>query len=404
MACCEQFFEWKYYNKFYRIIGLVSLGLCIIYFILTFCIAKYRYNEDLFTVYLFFYVYLAARCTISLRNIIFPDMIGCWDLFNLIILVAFNIGLLIIFLALLFIPDKDEFKGLYVFLILSLLNLIIDIMYIIPACREKPLEKENDKKKDDAFEIYFEKIEVETRFKILNEINKFDIENYFINEENKRLKGLELEEENVKVTPQKIKDKKIDAILFYAKNKYNKSFSPNHLFQLFLDEIKEKCGLDIDKNKFREMSLTYIKNNLIKYLTCPLTKNIFIDPVTTLDGHTFERDEILKEINSKGQNPLTGMKLTTNEIKENKLVAKISNVFRTNKDFKFDTLIEIRKLLINPNTNAFYLNPYVIWAGSRTGETGEEESDSIKYENKVIVNIIEQNLDLLSNEFLEDIK
>ena len=165
MACCKQFFEWKYYNKFYRIIGLVSLGLCIIYFILTFCIAKYRYNEDLFTVYLFFYVYLAARCTISLRNIIFPDMIGCWDLFNLIILVAFNIGLLIIFLALLFIPDKDESKGLYVFLILSLLNLIIDIMYIIPACREKPLEKENDKKKDDAFEIYFEKIEVETRFK-----------------------------------------------------------------------------------------------------------------------------------------------------------------------------------------------------------------------------------------------
>ena len=71
----------------------------------------------------------------------------------------------------------------------------------------------------------------------------------------------------------------------------------------------------------------------------------------------------------------------------------------SNPDFR-----ALTKLLINPNTNAFYLNPYVIWAGSRTGETGEEESDSIKYENKVIVNIIEQNLDLLSNEFLEDIK
>ena len=190
----------------------------------------------------------------------------------------------------------------------------------------------------------------------------------------------------------------------YFKDHYNKSFSPNDLFQYFLDKIKENYGLDIDQNKFREMSLIYIQKKLTEYLICPLSKNIFIDPVTTMEGQTFERDEILKEINLKGKNPLDGKNLNSNELIENKLVAKISKMLRTNKGFKLETFVEIRKLLINPNNKDYFSNPYVICEGSKIGETAEDENDTMNYKNKVIANIIEQNGELLSNDFLEDIK
>ena len=62
-----------------------------------------------------------------------------------------------------------------------------------------------------------------------------------------------------------------------------------------------------------------------------------------------------------------------------------------------ETIFQIRKLLINPKTNDFYSNPYVIHEGDRRGETEDGKGASNKYSNKVISNIIEQNGDILTS-------
>ena len=149
------------------------------------------------------------------------------------------------------------------------------------------------------------------------------------------------------------------------------------------------------------MSLVYIQKQLTECLTCPLTKKIFVDPLIAPNGETFETDDVLDKMNSSGN---IGNNLNIDELIQNKLVAKISKIIRTNKDFNLDTLIEIRKLLINPDTKTFYSNPYVIWEGEKLGDTAEKENGEINYENKIIKNIMEQIGELLSDEFLEDIK
>ena len=401
MECCQKILEWNYYKIFYKILGLISLGLCIILFILTFCKVDEGSNENLLTIYLYSYVSLVSRSFVSFKNILNPNFKSCWDLFNNIIVIIFNILLISSCLSLLSEFEVEERGVLYAFMIISLINLPIDVMFIIPPCRRNPGIL-NDGNTTDVYEEYLWERECINNNIIQNEINELDIINYFIKTQNNKL----INSGNVKgkITQKNISDKKIDAILLYFKDHYNKSFSPNDLFQYFLDKIKENYGLDIDQNKFREMSLIYIQKKLTEYLICPLSKNIFIDPVTTMEGQTFERDEILKEINLKGKNPLDGKNLNSNELIENKLVAKISKMLRTNKGFKLETFVEIRKLLINPNNKDYFSNPYVICEGSKIGETAEDENDTMNYKNKVIANIIEQNGELLSNDFLEDIK
>ena len=42
---------------------------------------------------------------------------------------------------------------------------------------------------------------------------------------------------------------------------------------------------------------------------CPITNELMRDPVTTADGHTFERTAILKWLESHSTSPLTGLRL-----------------------------------------------------------------------------------------------
>ena len=235
--------------------------------------------------------------------------------------------------------------------------------------------------------------------KIKDQIYKIKVENDNLKEENKKLTDLKK-----KRITSNIEDKKIEVILWYVKTKYNKIFSTNVLYQYLLDEIKEKCGIAIDKNKLRDIYVKYIQDKLVEYLTCPLTADIFLNPVITPEGQTFDKNYLLKELRLKGQNPLTRNKLNQNELIENKLVLDLCEILKLNQDkFKMETIFQIRKLLINPKTNDFYSNPCVIHEGDRRGETEDGKGASNKYSNKVISNIIEQNGDILTNEFMFEI-
>ena len=400
MGCCECLFEWKYIDKFYKILGLISLGLSIIDLILTFCVVDKKANKDLLVLYLFIYVYLGSRTFISVQNILIPLYFYGFDFINIVIIGIANFILIITCIS--FLSKDKEVGELFIFLIITLANFLIDVMFIIPYIvfiKGGNAYIKGNNSENDVFEEYLWKRESIDANKTQNEIYKLDVINYYIKAENKKIinSGNLLD----KLNPENIKDRKIDAILSYTKKYCNKSFSLNDLFQYFLEEIKENCGLNIDQNKFREMSLVYIQKQLTECLTCPLTKKIFVDPLIAPNGETFETDDVLDKMNSSGN---IGNNLNIDELIQNKLVAKISKIIRTNKDFNLDTLIEIRKLLINPDTKTFYSNPYVIWEGEKLGDTAEKENGEINYENKIIKNIMEQIGELLSDEFLEDIK
>ena len=368
MGCCECLLRWKYINNFYKILGFISLGLSIIDIILTFCVVDKKANKDLLVLYLFIYVYLGSRTFISVQNILIPQYFYGWDFFNIIIIGIANLVLIITCIS--FLSKDKEVGELFIFLIITLANFLIDVMFIIPYIIF--ITGWNKNSENDVFEEYLWKRESIDANETQNEIYKLDVINYYIKAENKKIinSGNLLD----KLNPENIKDRKIDAILSYTKKYCNKSFSLNDLFQYFLEEIKENCGLNIDQNKFREMSLVYIQKKLTECLTCPLTKKIFVDPLIAPNGETFETDDVLDKMNSSGN---IGNNLNVDELIQNKLVAKISKIIRTNKYFNLDTLIEIRKLLINPDTKTFYSNPYVIWEGEKRGDTAEKENGEI---------------------------
>ena len=66
--------------------------------------------------------------------------------------------------------------------------------------------------------------------------------------------------------------------------------------------------------------------------------------------------------------------------------------------------LEMRKLLINPENKKFYSNPVVIKEGDKKGETEEGIGFIAEYSNKVVLNIIEENKEILNDRFFEDIK
>ena len=87
-----------------------------------------------------------------------------------------------------------------------------------------------------------------------------------------------------KLIRENIKINQLNVIQFYTNKEimsknYNKD---NYIKQIFLKELKEiknKYGLNIDSDKFKEICLYYIKSKLLENLTDLKTKNIFLNPV-----------------------------------------------------------------------------------------------------------------------------
>ena len=109
----------------------------------------------------------------------------------------------------------------------------------------------------------------------------------------------DLEKIENKLIHENIKIKQLDVILFYAKKGimsrvYNKDNYIQNIFLKALREIKNNYGLNIDSDKFKEISLYYIKSKLQVNLTDLKNKNIFSNPVITPEGKTYEKENINK--------------------------------------------------------------------------------------------------------------
>ena len=170
--------------------------------------------------------------------------------------------------------------------------------------------------------------------------------------------------------------------------------------------MKEKFKININNSsKIKEIFLFYIKEKFIECLTCPLTADIFLNPVTTPEGQTFDKNYLLKELEKTGKNPLTRSPLNENHLVENKLVRDLCEILKFNlNNFDMKSFKEMKNLLINKNTKKFYSNPYVINVGINKGETTDEfVFKNPNYSNRVILNIIEQFKEILGDDFINSL-
>ena len=106
------------------------------------------------------------------------------------------------------------------------------------------------------------------------ELNELKKENLILREENIRLK-----DDKSKTDKSIIRKKKIEIICQYFKEKYNINISNDTLLKNFFREINNKCnGFIIDKRKYEEIILNYIKQRIFNYLYCPITCKMFSNP------------------------------------------------------------------------------------------------------------------------------
>lgn len=244
------------------------------------------------------------------------------------------------------------------------------------------VERDNLKKKIIIYENEISKLKIDTN-NLTNEINY--LKNNNINLENKLIIN-------------SIEKKQLNIIENYLKKEKTKDFNNKSCLKIFLlKEINDKYGLYLDSNKFIEISLNYIESKLIEHLTNPKNLKIFSNPVISKEGITYE-----------GEN-----NNQVNDFIENKLVSKICEIVRKNKNnLKMQDFDIIKQLLKSDKTNLFFINPVVISNGINKGETIEgSNNENINYKNIVIKNIINDIKELLDENFfkfeglkLEDMK
>ena len=61
---------------------------------------------------------------------------------------------------------------------------------------------------------------------------------------------------------------------------------------------------------------------------CPITAEIMTDPVSTLDGFTYEREAITEWLRTKDTSPKTGAKLESKALIPNHLVRSLLRAFK----------------------------------------------------------------------------
>ena len=81
------------------------------------------------------------------------------------------------------------------------------------------------------------------------------------------------------------------------------------------------------------------KTELLQYLTCPITKLIFCDPVLAEDGNFYENMAIQNHLNKTNVSPITGNKMGSDLIKATKLKQLTDKFLNTNPEYRTDQFL-----------------------------------------------------------------
>jgi serine/threonine protein kinase len=91
-------------------------------------------------------------------------------------------------------------------------------------------------------------------------------------------------------------------------------------------------------------------------LNCPLTCDIFHDPVIGQDGHTYERKDITAWLQQHGTSPITREPMTIESLRPNHIVRKMIEEFAAvskKTDYQFHLNVDVRKTETQPWLRTF---------------------------------------------------
>ena len=152
------------------------------------------------------------------------------------------------------------------------------------------------------------------------------------------------------------------------------------------EEIKNlELNPSVPKYQINQKRLEFFKEKFHVALSCPISLDLFKDPVIVKSGHTYEREYITQIIRQTGKDPETREQLTLEDITSNYLVNKIVQEFRPNEnDFNENTYNNIIELLKCPLSHQLFKNPCVAKTIIYKGMTYEQvyiEEYQIKNKN-----------------------
>ena len=76
-----------------------------------------------------------------------------------------------------------------------------------------------------------------------------------------------------------------------------------------------------EKKKGIDKNLDILNSSVPEEFNCPILQEIMKNPVTTVDGFTYEREAIERWFSIRVSSPLTGLDLCSNILVENKTLA-----------------------------------------------------------------------------------
>ena len=130
-------------------------------------------------------------------------------------------------------------------------------------------------------------------------------------------------------------------------------------------EIKElENNPDIPIPKINKNKLEFFKKKFYSALTCPISLDLFKEPVIVSSGHTYEKEYLMKIINNKGNDPLTREFLNNKIIVGNYLVSKLIIEFNSGINFNENIFNKMIELLKCPLSHKFFHEPYLASIGN----------------------------------------
>ena len=138
-------------------------------------------------------------------------------------------------------------------------------------------------------------------------------------------------------------------------------------------------------------------------MTCPISLDIFKEPVVADSEHTYEKEYIMKIINEKGIDPLTRKPLNKHIVIDNYLVNKLIVEFNSGINFNENTFNKMTELLKCPLSKKFFHEPYLASVGHK-GMTYERSYIETYVFNKKKDPTFNENIqgDLIKNYVIKD--
>ncbi|KAJ6233181.1 ring-type e3 ubiquitin transferase [Anaeramoeba flamelloides] len=173
------------------------------------------------------------------------------------------------------------------------------------------------------------------------------------------------------------------------KKNNNQTFPKNYFQRSNMDNNIKPMMIFLDPKKKKKM-----KAKPPPDLTCPITFQLFKDPVDTPFGHTFERKAITRYINNWGICPITKRQLTLSSLSPSKVIKGLCERFKKEQGLKYDLssssdselFEDVIQLHISENENEFQNSKGSQSAGESQSESesdseNESGSDSDSYNN-----------------------